>query len=92
MLHIGFFNIHHLLDLCNIDIVGFGGIQVIGDLLVEGPGSLQLGGDHVLAVPLHHAVRADQEGQGEEEEIGEHVVENLLTEIFCEMFALILEA
>ena len=92
MLNVGYFKMHHLLDLRNIDIISFGGIQVIGDLLVEGPGSLQLGGDHVLAVPLHHAVRADQEGQGEEEESDEHVVENLLTELFFEMFALILEA
>ena len=78
MLNVGCFKIHHLLDLRNIDIISFGGIQVIGDLLVEGPGPLQLGGDHVLAVPLYHAVGADQEGQGEEEESGEHVVENLL--------------
>ena len=49
-------------------------------LQVDGPGSLQLSGDHILAVPLHHALSGggggeagDHEGQGELEEAVHHV-------------------
>ena len=79
-------NIQPLLDFVNDYGVRPGG-QNKGELLVHHPGSLKLGSDHILIIPLHYTVCVCLGGEDHEskekleEDGGEHRV--VFTKMSC---------